>query len=38
MPTSEEAGLSQIVFSPLAQGALTGKYSGGRIPAPVRPS
>jgi voltage-dependent potassium channel beta subunit len=25
-------GLGQIVFSPLAQGALTGKYSGGRIP------
>ena len=30
--TCKQEGLSQIVFSPLAQGALTGKYSGGRIP------
>jgi len=30
--TSEREGLGQIVFSPLAQGALTGKYSGGKIP------
>jgi aryl-alcohol dehydrogenase-like predicted oxidoreductase len=30
--TSSREGLSQIVFSPLAQGALTGKYSGGKIP------
>ena len=29
---SERQGLSQIVFSPLGQGALTGKYSGGRVP------
>ena len=36
IPTSEREGLSQIVFSPLAQGALTGKYSGGRIPEQSR--
>jgi aryl-alcohol dehydrogenase-like predicted oxidoreductase len=29
IPVSPREGLSQIVFSPLAQGALTGKYSGG---------
>lgn len=32
IPTCDREGLSQIVFSPLAQGALTGKYSGGRVP------
>ncbi len=32
LPTSARHGIGQIVFSPLAQGALTGKYSGGRIP------
>lgn len=32
LQTSRREGLGQIVFSPLAQGALTGKYSGGRIP------
>jgi voltage-dependent potassium channel beta subunit len=32
IPVSEEEGLGQIVFSPLAQGILTGKYSGGTIP------
>ncbi|MCG8591219.1 MAG: aldo/keto reductase family protein [Proteobacteria bacterium] len=32
LPISEREGLSQVVFSPLAQGALTGKYSGGRRP------
>lgn len=36
LPTSEAHGLGQIVFSPLAQGALTGKYSGGQIPAESR--
>lgn len=35
---SEACGLSQITFSPLAQGALTGKYSGGRIPEQSRGS
>lgn len=33
VPTSEELGLSQIVWSPLAQGVLTGKYLPGQ-PAP----
>lgn len=29
VPTSEELGISQIVFSPVAQGVLTGKYKPG---------
>jgi aryl-alcohol dehydrogenase-like predicted oxidoreductase len=29
---SERYGLGQVVWSPLAQGVLTGKYSGGKIP------
>jgi aryl-alcohol dehydrogenase-like predicted oxidoreductase len=33
IPTSRELGISQIVFSPIAQGILTGKYLPGR-PAP----
>jgi len=33
VPASEEAGLSQIVWSPVAQGVLTGKYKPGE-PAP----
>lgn len=32
LSTSEDKGLGQLVFSPLAQGVLTGKYSGGKIP------
>ena len=32
IPTCEELGLSQIVWSPLAQGVLTGKYLPGRQP------
>ncbi len=32
LPTCVRLGLSQIVFSPLAQGLLTGKYGGGRVP------
>ncbi len=32
VPTSEELGLSQIVWSPLAQGILTGKYLPGQPP------
>jgi aryl-alcohol dehydrogenase-like predicted oxidoreductase len=32
VPTSEEEGLSQIVWSPLAQGVLTGKYLPGQQP------
>jgi aryl-alcohol dehydrogenase-like predicted oxidoreductase len=34
IPTSEELGLSQIVWSPMAQGVLTGKYLPGQ-PAPA---
>ncbi|WGW11366.1 aldo/keto reductase family protein [Saxibacter everestensis] len=32
IPTSEELGLSQIVWSPVAQGVLTGKYKPGAEP------
>ncbi|MER6983290.1 aldo/keto reductase family protein, partial [Streptomyces carpinensis] len=32
VPTCEELGLGQVVFSPLAQGVLTGKYEPGRQP------
>ena len=32
VPTSEQEGLSQIVWSPLAQGILTGKYQPGQQP------
>src|SRR4051795_9191907 len=32
VPTSEKEGLSQIVWSPLAQGVLTGKYKPGEQP------
>jgi len=32
VPTSAELGLSQIVFSPIAQGVLTGKYKPGQAP------
>ncbi|MGY1913901.1 aldo/keto reductase family protein [Blastococcus sp. SYSU DS0973] len=32
VPTSEQEGLSQIVWSPLAQGILTGKYRPGQQP------
>jgi aryl-alcohol dehydrogenase-like predicted oxidoreductase len=33
---SEKYGLGQVVWSPLAQGVLTGKYSGGNIPEDSR--
>ncbi|MCF8528344.1 MAG: aldo/keto reductase family protein [Aquiluna sp.] len=37
IPTSEELGLSQIVWSPMAQGVLTGKYlPGAAVPAGSR--
>lgn len=36
IPVCEREGLSQIVFSPLAQGVLSGKYSGGARPAASR--
>ncbi len=32
IPTSRELGLSQIVWSPLGQGVLTGKYKPGQAP------
>jgi aryl-alcohol dehydrogenase-like predicted oxidoreductase len=32
VPTSIELGLSQVVFSPIAQGILTGKYEVGKEP------
>jgi aryl-alcohol dehydrogenase-like predicted oxidoreductase len=32
VPTSVELGISQIVFSPIAQGVLTGKYKPGQPP------
>jgi aryl-alcohol dehydrogenase-like predicted oxidoreductase len=32
VPASEELGLSQVVFSPIAQGVLTGKYVPGQQP------
>lgn len=32
VPASEEVGLSQIVWSPIAQGVLTGKYKPGQPP------
>lgn len=33
---SEKYGLGQVVWSPLAQGMLTGKYSGGKVPKDSR--
>ena len=32
VPASEELGIGQVVFSPIAQGVLTGKYLPGRQP------
>ena len=32
VPTCEELGISQIVWSPIAQGVLTGKYVPGQAP------
>ena len=34
VPTSAELGMSQIVFSPIAQGVLTGKYQPGQALPP----
>jgi voltage-dependent potassium channel beta subunit len=36
LPACERLGIGQIVWSPLAQGVLTGKYGGGRRPAGSR--
>ncbi len=38
LPVCDREGLGQIVFSPLGQGVLTGKYSGGTIPRDSRAS
>lgn len=38
VPLSTKLGIGLIVFSPLAQGVLTGKYRGGRIPKGTRGS
>jgi aryl-alcohol dehydrogenase-like predicted oxidoreductase len=35
LPASEELGIGQIVWSPLAQGVLTGKYRPGEPPPPT---
>ena len=32
VPTSRELGMGQVVFSPIAQGVLTGKYRAGQQP------
>lgn len=34
LPASESMGMGQVVFSPLAQGVLTGKYKSGTNPPP----
>jgi aryl-alcohol dehydrogenase-like predicted oxidoreductase len=34
IPACEELGIGQIVFSPIAQGVLTGKYKPGQPPPP----
>lgn len=36
LPVCEREGLGQVVFSPLAQGVLSGKYSGGAKPGGSR--
>jgi voltage-dependent potassium channel beta subunit len=36
LPVCDREGLGQIVWSPLAQGVLTGKYSGGTRPGGTR--
>lgn len=38
IPTCDDEGIGQIVFSPLAQGLLTGKYDDGPIPGGSRAS
>jgi aryl-alcohol dehydrogenase-like predicted oxidoreductase len=36
IPICEHLGVGQVVYSPLGQGVLTGKYSGGKIPPDSR--
>jgi aryl-alcohol dehydrogenase-like predicted oxidoreductase len=38
IPVSDKYGIGQVVFSPLAQGVLTGKYKGGQVPDNSRAS
>jgi voltage-dependent potassium channel beta subunit len=38
IPVSEKYGIGQVVFSPLAQGVLTGKYKNGQVPDNSRAS
>ncbi|KGM45736.1 aldo/keto reductase family protein [Neobacillus niacini] len=38
IPVSSKHGIGQVVFSPLAQGILTGKYKGNSIPEDSRAS
>ncbi|MFB3164472.1 aldo/keto reductase family protein [Neobacillus sp. 179-J 1A1 HS] len=38
IPVSSKHGIGQVVFSPLAQGILTGKYKGNTIPEDSRAS
>ena len=38
LPTCEREGLGQLAFSPLAQGVLSGKYTGGAAPKGSRAS
>ncbi len=38
LPFCEQHGIGQVVFSPLAEGMLTGKYSGGKVPDGTRAS
>ncbi len=36
LPASRALGIGQVVYSPLAQGILSGKYRGGKIPGDSR--
>lgn len=36
LPSSRALGIGQVVYSPLAQGILTGKYLGGAVPSDSR--
>ena len=36
LPACERVGVGQVVFSPLAQGVLSGKYRGGVVPSDSR--
>jgi aryl-alcohol dehydrogenase-like predicted oxidoreductase len=38
VPTCEKLGISQIVFSPVGQGVLTGKYQPGAQPPEGSPA